>query len=155
MLEDSASRTVYSYTWFLVLYHVKPQCLIWTWCSVIGLETERWLRILWNWYGTFWCRESSLTSEAVRNWVWCSGSAGTVLYTTVLRSSGESLNTNGPAREKKRKGMKVGDVEAGHTLHRKCVCWRKQKRLTRVRWPLWSFTLKCNCAVGTASNWPQ
>lgn len=52
---------------------------------------------------TCWCRESSLTSEGVWNWVWSSGFAGAVLYTAVLRFFGESLNTEGPAMEKKRK----------------------------------------------------
>lgn len=59
---------------------------------------------------TCWCRESSLTSEGVRNWVWSSGFAGAVLYTTVLRFFGESLNTEGPAMEKMKNRMKVGDV---------------------------------------------
>lgn len=80
---------LYSCTWFLVLYHVKPQCLIWTQCAVIEVETERWWSSLSSWYGN---RPLPLfsASERDRIWVWCSGFAGVLLCTAFFSDTLEN-----------------------------------------------------------------
>lgn len=134
---------------------MKPQCLIWTRCAVIEVETERWLSNLSSWYG-------NLPLPWFSADIWRRQDLGVMLRfrrsCTVHRfffgHFGESLNMDVPVNGEKEKWS---DGRAVKMLYRKVSVGGNRNSAecnwSHVRLSLSCCTLNCcNCAVETASN---